>query len=102
MRSQLLDIVRGFHERAPLVDGDGPVVFKEPYAPYIPPGWNGHLIVAEAQNLAGNTDYIRQLNAASADEKMRRLYWDAPGSLGIGPWDDGTLKLAAAAAWPDR
>jgi len=100
MTNDLLDVVRAFHRRTPLVDGDGPVVLKEPYAPYIPIGWNRRLIVAEAQNLAGNTKYLGMLNTASEERRMLRLYWE-PNDLGIGPWDDGTLKLAAAAAWPE-
>jgi hypothetical protein len=101
MTSELLDVVRAFHGRAPVVDGDAAVVFPEPYAPYLPTNWNRRLIVAEAQNLAGDTAYIQRLHAMSSENRMNRLYWRAPEGLGIAPWDDGTLKLAATAAWPE-
>jgi len=76
-------------------------VVPEPYAPYVPSNWNGILVVAEAQNLAGDTPYVKALISASTEERIRRLYEDAPAHLRIGPWDDGTLKLAVTAAWPD-
>jgi hypothetical protein len=76
-------------------------VVAEPYAPYVPPNWNRILVMAEAQNLAGDTPYVQTLTGGSKEDRIRRLYKDAPALLRIGPWDDGTLKLAVTAAWPD-
>ena len=58
-------------------------------------------MVAEAQNLAGDTAYVRRLKAATQKDRISRLHWNAPATLGIGPWDDGTLKLAVTVclAW---
>lgn len=76
------------------------VVVPEPYIPYVPPDWNGTLVVSEAQNLAGGTSYVQRILAAAPAERVQRLYWEGSTDLGIAPWDDGTLKLAVAATWP--
>ena len=81
--------------------GSADVVVPEPYAPFVPSEWNRTLIVAESQNLAGASPYLTRVVASSPDERIRRLYWEPSIGLGIGPWDDGTIKLAAAAVWPD-
>ena len=100
MRDDLIEEVRAACRQAPAIAGVS-VVIDEPYAPYIPPRWNGRLVVAEAQNLAGDTEYVRRLKAATPEDRISRLHRSASEHLGIGPWDDGTLKLAVTAAWPD-
>jgi len=74
------------------------VVVPEPYVPYVPRPWNGTLILAEAQNLSPKTngEYRQRLLAARAEHRMTRL--GTLANIGIQPWDDGSLKLAVAAA----
>lgn len=73
------------------------VVFAEPYIPYVPENWNRVLVLAEAQNLSKtNKTYVDGLTAKTPLERMQRL--SDPGNLGVGPWDDGTLKFALKAA----
>ena len=79
------------------------VVIREAYIPYIPPQWNGYLVLAEAQNLANsNDDYVQWLKSLSPQERMNRFgermnrFGDG---LAVGPWDDGSLPCAIAAAF---
>ncbi len=73
------------------------VVFSEPYLPRIPPRWNSVLVLAEAQNLGRQSAAYREaLAAKSPRERMVRLA--GKGEAGIQPWDDGSIKLAIAAA----
>lgn len=92
------------------------VVFNEPYIPYIPPdSWNGYLILSEAQNLSLNIergkldDYIEFLKRQDEKGRIERLGYHVGNSIdqykdkiGVGPWDDNSLKLACAAVFPDQ
>lgn len=75
------------------------VIVPEPYLPYVPKTWNGILVLAEAQT--PSTGYWEKLKVLDSTDKMTRLgrkelqYKD--GDIGIGPWDDGTIKLALQA-----
>ena len=72
---------------------------SEAYIPYVPEGWNGVLVLAEAQNLgARNQGYVDWLEKLPRELRVRRLEQWPDGSLAVGPWDDGTLKLAVEAA----
>ncbi|HAX62183.1 MAG TPA: hypothetical protein DCX95_06510 [Elusimicrobia bacterium] len=76
-------------------------IFPEPYIPYIPDKWNGVLVLAEAQNLAkSNDDYVATLKAMNTRQRIERLYYavKTENRVRIQPWDDGSLKLAVAAA----
>ncbi len=74
------------------------VVIREAYLPYVPPNWNGLLVLAEAQNLSErNGDYVERLKALDSRGRMKRLY--AGASTGVAPWDDGSLKLAVESAF---
>jgi len=74
-----------------------PAVLPEPYLPFVPPSWNGTLVVAEAQNLSRrNREYRQALLGMPAAERFARLR--NPLDVGVQPWDDGTLKLAVEAA----
>lgn len=74
-------------------------VVPEPYIPYFPERWNGLLVLAEAQNLAGDkTGYQEWLRDLSVNERLRRLPRDAD-RVGVQPWDDGSLKIAVAATF---
>ena len=79
------------------------IVIREAYIPYIPPQWNGYLVLAEAQNLANSNDgYVQRLTGLSPQGRMNRLnrlnrFADG---LGVGPWDDGSLPCAIEAAFP--
>jgi len=74
------------------------VVIKEPYIPYIPADWSGVLVLAESQNLSvNNLDYINFLNKLTVTERIQRLEKSGE-SVGVYPWDDGSLKLAVQAS----
>lgn len=74
------------------------VVLREPYIPYLPEGWNGILVLAEAQNLSNkHRDYVDRLRRLPATQRMQRL--GRSEDIGIQPWDDGSLKLAIEAAF---
>lgn len=77
-------------------------VIPEPYAPFIPQNWNGILILAEAQNLSKRSqEYRNKLRGLSKKDRFLRLYLDIfPDGIGIQPWDNGALKLAALAMFP--
>jgi len=88
--------------RQHILPQDARAVIREPYIPYIPGAWNRDLILAEAQNLSVNSnEYIADLEKRSAEDRIRRLYLFNYG-LGIGPWDDDTMKLAYEAAFGQR
>lgn len=75
------------------------VVVREPYIPYIPNNWNQVLVLAESQNLSSSNDgYVQYLNSLAATKRMNRLGLEAD-TIGIQPWDDGSLKLAVEAAF---
>jgi hypothetical protein len=92
---EVLAVCRRFRDAAP-----SEAILPEPYLPYIPTDWNGILVLAEAQHLAGDTKYRRWLTDQSSEDRMRRLP-NAPDSVGVGPWDNGRLPLALKAAFPD-
>lgn len=78
--------------------GDDGIVIAEAYLPYLPPDWNGMLVLAEAQNLSrGHRKYVDELRALDARGRMTRLRGGS--SVGVAPWDDGSLKLAVASAF---
>jgi len=84
------------------------VVVPEPYIPHFPEPmdqWNGTLVVAEAQNLgATEAPYRMLLQKDSAAGRRERLwnrlnqgeFYRKGSGIGIGPWDDGTMKLTVA------
>ena len=83
------------------------VVIRESYIPYVPMEWNRILVLAESQNL-NDDKYVQSLRALTQDKKMCRLYPnrridngedDRKHKLDVGPWDDGSLKLAVGAAF---
>ena len=74
-------------------------VVREPYVPYIPTDWNRILVLAEAQNLGSTKGYIKLLRELPSPERRVRRLYESPDRLHVGPWDDGTLKLAVAAAF---
>jgi len=96
-----LDRVIKVCERHNLPNRFRPVI-PEPYAPYIPKSWNGILILAEAQNLSKRSqEYRTKLRTLSKKDRILRLYVDIlPDGVGIQPWDNGALKLAALAMYP--
>lgn len=70
------------------------VVFREPYIPYVPSDWNGLLVLAESQNLAGAKHPHRsELETMTERERIDRLY-NNDGIRHVGPWDNGHLKMA--------
>ena len=80
----------------------GDVVVPEPYVPHFPKKsrWNGVLVLAIAQNLSDSSrDYRKWLQALEQRDRWNRLNLDTSplDGIGIGPWDDGTMKLSVAA-----
>jgi hypothetical protein len=76
------------------------VVIKEPYIPYFrESSWNRVLVLAEAQNLS-DEKYVKAIvDGKDKTSIIKRLYRnDGSYNPGIGPWDDGMLKLAVEAA----
>lgn len=74
-------------------------VLKEPYIPYLPKGeWNGILVLAEAQNLC-NSVYVEDLKKSSSIRRICRLCDSDPDDIGVGPWDDCSIKLAIESAF---
>jgi len=71
------------------------IIVPEPYLPYVPENWNGILVLAESQSSA-HPQYWKQVKKESILERMQRL-GKYPRELSIGPWDDGTIKLALQA-----
>jgi hypothetical protein len=96
-RDKLLHICKGH------TFGQAGMAVPEPYIPFFPQGplaWNGVLVVAVAQNLSDtNRGYRSWLVEASQQVRQDRLstYFAEYGIIGVGPWDDGTIKLAIAA-----
>jgi hypothetical protein len=84
------------------------VIFTEPYLPYVPENWNGILVLAESQMIRNEKDkyaqWLQELRS-KPEHVMTRLgrkeprppYPNGPEKIGIGPWDDGTIKLALKA-----
>ncbi len=81
-----------------VISSDIDVVICEPYIPYIPNDWNGILVLAESQNLSTrNSEYVEYLKSIPQNERFHRL--KDPSNNGIGPWDDGSIKLAIESAF---
>lgn len=98
MIDSLLDICRKhiISDKDPLADV---VVLCEPYIPYLPPKWNGCLVLAESQNLGNPEDgYVKELKGRTSDQRLKRLGSTYADFIGVQPWDDCTLKLAVEAA----
>ena len=78
------------------------IVIEEPYIPYIPPNWNQILVLAESQNLSlSSEEYVKALRKLDSEDRMKRLGLNGlcqENEIGVGPWDDGSLKLAIKAA----
>lgn len=84
------------------IPADGPeVVVQEPYLPHVPRGWDGMLVLAEAQNLAKDGGlYVRELLQQSPERRTWRLQdGHSETAIGVAPWDDSHLKLAVEAAF---
>jgi hypothetical protein len=82
-------------------------VIQEPYVPHFPnhpEAWNGILVVAEAQNLSDRFAQYRSRLQKLSQSGNREALWDRLNqplfgegdAIGIGPWDDGTIKLTVA------
>lgn len=83
------------------------VVIPEPYVPHFPADpetWNGILVVAEAQNLSDKVAHYRSKlldlsrNGRSEElcDRLNLPLFKDGEEIGIGPWDDGTIKLSLA------
>lgn len=92
-----------------LGSSDRRVVLPEPYIPYLPDDWkNGVLVLAEAQYLqektAAGREFMKKMrDFLDTDGRINRVYkgqvlFENEIYLGIGPWDEGPLKLAVHAA----
>ncbi len=96
-----LDELFAVCERHALPGADA--VVPEPYVPHFPArlsDWNGTLVVAIAQNLANaSSEYREWLESLEPSDRWNRLNIDGKllDGIGIGPWDDGTIKLCVAA-----
>jgi len=94
----LLEVCRKYTSDAP-----ENVIFPEPYLPYVPEKWNGILVLAESQVIKSTDDesYGGKLKKLSSVERMARLgekeLQYKEGDIGVGPWDNGTIKLALQA-----
>jgi hypothetical protein len=77
------------------------VIVPEPYIPHIPKNWNGILVLADRQNINLGDDYYKWLNEHKTEPEilMTRLEQKPYKAdwIGVGPWDDGTVKLALQA-----
>jgi len=79
----------------------GDVIIPEPYVPFVPEKWNGILVLAESQHLAGDNKYVEWLRKRSSDQRMQRMGSQDGDCVGVGPWDNGVVKLALKALLPD-
>lgn len=86
------------------------VILPEPYIPYMPDDWDrGTLVLAEAQYLHERTDegkgfMAKMRDVLDVDGRINHLYmgevlFENPNWIGVGPWDEGALKLAVHAAF---
>ncbi len=92
----MIDVCRRFTEKAP-----ADVVIREPYIPLIPKNWNGLLVLAEAQNLSDpNGVYEQELEQMTPEQRWERLKKPS-GLIGVGPWDDGSMKLMLKSMIPE-
>lgn len=97
----LLEVCRKYTSDAP-----ANVMFPEPYLPYKRKKWNGILVLAESQVIRNKQEkYAQWLQGLTPEQRMTRLgrkdptppYADKRDKIGIGPWDNGTIKLALQA-----
>lgn len=82
-----------------------------PYSPYIPSNWNRILVLAESQQLRalneGNEGYRNSLQNANYEDLIFRLGnikitgQKPEKQIGISPWDEGYIKLAMLACFPE-
>jgi len=100
---RLAKICREHSNHVLLRDGLRQVV-EEPYLPYVPPDWNGILVLAESQNLADDeSEYVNWLHGLDPEKSFLRLYLNSPlEGLGVAPWDDGILRIGAVVAKPGK
>ena len=88
MKNALIEICNRYRQNSKTA------IVNEPYIPFIPEKWNGVLVLAESQNLSKtNNEYVNRLLSMSVLDRIQRLYQE-PRTLGIQPWDDGSLKFA--------
>jgi hypothetical protein len=77
-------------------------IIRDSYLPFISEKWCRVLILAEAQNhSAKNQEYVDWLKKLKREDRIKRLFLRSD-QLGIYPWDDGSLKLAALSIFPDE
>ncbi len=92
-----------------LGSSDRRVILPEPYIPFLPDDWdNGVLVLAEAQYLQEKTadgrEFVRKMKEhLDGNGRIARVYegqtlFGDQSYIGIGPWDEGPLKLAVHAA----
>ena len=95
--TELLQICRKYAKTCP-----PDVMISEPYLPYVPDAWNRVLVLAEAQQLAGpkSKKYLEWLKGLLPEKRIMRLPHDSD-VVGVGPWDDGSIKLALCAMFPE-
>ena len=89
----LIDICRRY-----ILSHEHGVIIPEPYVPFVPPRWNGILVLGEAQNLATDrTGYREWIEGCDREKRFRRLPRDHE-RIGVKHWDDGSLPVALSAA----
>lgn len=91
----LIAVCRKYADMAP----EGAMV-REPYLPHVPQSWNGVLVLAESQQLAGAKSYRAWLEKLSREQRFVRLELWESSDVGVGPWDSGPVKLALKAIMP--
>ena len=104
MKQKMIEVCeRNIIQRSQLRLKNCDLVFEEPYIPYLPDNWNKFLILGEAQNLSSvsneNKDYIEMLKKRDREYRIKRLGKypkNYEHKIGVGPWDDNSLKLAFA------
>lgn len=82
-----------------------------PHLPYIPAGWNGALVLGEAQSLSKGTrtdGYVaRILELHDYPEALAKRLWlnddRATWSprVHVAPWHSGPIRIGLVARWPD-
>lgn len=108
---ELVDKVKQICEKHSILELKFKNMIPEPYAPYIPENWNEFLVLAEAQQLRGNTNgnkkYVNSLKNEEKDEQIFRLGNEKITNqkpekmIGILPWDKGYIKIAMLSCFPE-
>lgn len=83
------------------------IIDHYPYIPYIPQNWNKILLLAESQQLKGNSkgnkSFKMRLEEVTDFDRICRLgnekVTKSPDVIGITPWDNEYLKLALLASY---